>query len=90
MSYLMNRDTLPEDETRFYAAEMIVAIDFIHRLGFIHRDIKPDNLLFDRRGHLKLSDFGLCKSFTGDASHLAVNQTSSTSDNTGNMTVEEK
>mmetsp|Transcript_3181 Transcript_3181/g.9693 ORF Transcript_3181/g.9693 Transcript_3181/m.9693 type:complete len:466 (+) Transcript_3181:97-1494(+) len=67
MSHLMNRDTLTEEETRFYAAEMIIAIDFIHRLGYIHRDIKPDNLLFDKRGHLKLSDFGLCKSYQGEA-----------------------
>ncbi|KAL7674171.1 hypothetical protein ACOME3_000451 [Neoechinorhynchus agilis] len=41
-------------------AEAALAIDSIHKLGFIHRDIKPDNLLLDARGHIKLSDFGLC------------------------------
>lgn len=66
MNLLIDRDTLTEDEARFYVAEMIVAIDTVHKLGFIHRDVKPDNLLIDKSGHLKLSDFGLCKSFAGD------------------------
>lgn len=60
MTLLMKKDTLSEESTQFYLAEAALAIESIHRLGFIHRDIKPDNLLLDARGHLKLSDFGLC------------------------------
>jgi len=60
MTLLMKKDTLTEEQTQFYVAETVLAIASIHKLGFIHRDIKPDNLLLDSRGHLKLSDFGLC------------------------------
>ncbi|XP_013137437.1 PREDICTED: serine/threonine-protein kinase tricorner-like [Papilio polytes] len=60
MTLLMKKDTLSEDCAQFYVAETALAIDSIHKLGFIHRDIKPDNLLLDARGHIKLSDFGLC------------------------------
>ncbi|GMN49004.1 hypothetical protein TIFTF001_018163 [Ficus carica] len=61
MTLLMRKDTLTEDEARFYIAETILAIESIHKHNYIHRDIKPDNLLLDRYGHLRLSDFGLCK-----------------------------
>merc|ERR1719228_2270624 len=60
MTLLMKEDTLPEDAAQFYVSETALAIEYIHSLGFIHRDIKPDNLLLDSRGHVKLSDFGLC------------------------------
>ncbi|KAJ8771757.1 hypothetical protein K2173_026934 [Erythroxylum novogranatense] len=61
MTLLMREDILPEDVARFYIAESILAIDSIHQHNYIHRDIKPDNLILDKNGHLKLSDFGLCK-----------------------------
>ncbi|KAM7280524.1 hypothetical protein ACFE04_007658 [Oxalis oulophora] len=61
MTLLMREDILSEDVARFYIAESILAISSIHQHNYVHRDIKPDNLILDRNGHLKLSDFGLCK-----------------------------
>jgi serine/threonine kinase 38 len=58
---LMRKDTLSEHETQFYIAQTVLAIHSVHKHNYIHRDIKPDNLLLDDRGHMKLSDFGLCK-----------------------------
>ncbi|XP_051945717.1 rho-associated protein kinase 2-like [Xyrauchen texanus] len=51
---------VPEKWAKFYTAEVVLALDAIHSMGFIHRDIKPDNMLLDRYGHLKLADFGTC------------------------------
>ncbi|PIA64247.1 hypothetical protein AQUCO_00100021v1 [Aquilegia coerulea] len=61
MTLLMREDTLTECVARFYIAQSVLAIESIHKHNYIHRDIKPDNLLLDKNGHMKLSDFGLCK-----------------------------
>jgi len=61
MTLLMREETLTETVARFYIAQTVLAIESIHKHNYIHRDIKPDNLLLDKNGHMKLSDFGLCK-----------------------------
>lgn len=61
MSLLMKKDILTEDESRFYIAELILAVHSVHQMECIHRDLKPDNILIDKNGHIQLSDFGLSK-----------------------------
>lgn len=53
-------DRLPEDMSKFYVAEMVLAIHSIHLQRYVHRDIKPDNVLLDMNGHIRLADFGSC------------------------------
>lgn len=60
MVNLMSNYDVPEDWAKFYIAEVVLAVDAIHKMGYIHRDVKPDNMLLDAHGHLKLADFGTC------------------------------
>lgn len=50
---------LDESIAKFYISEVILAVDYMHKIGVIHRDLKPDNILLDTQGHIKLTDFGL-------------------------------
>jgi serine/threonine protein kinase len=67
LGLLIRWDKLEERHARFYIAEMVLCVEEAHRLGYIHRDVKPDNFLVSASGHLKISDFGLA--FDGHWSH---------------------
>ena len=61
MNLLMKKDIFTHEEAQFYTAEILLSLDSVHKMKYIHRDLKPDNVLLDINGHIKLSDFGLCK-----------------------------
>jgi protein-serine/threonine kinase len=67
LGLLLRYEVLTEEMTRFYIAEMVLAVEEVHKMKWIHRDVKPDNFLIDHRGHLKISDFGLA--FDGNWCH---------------------
>jgi len=73
MKILIKEDILSEPVTRFYMAECAAAIFHLHELDYVHRDLKPDNMLISKDGHLKLSDFGLAKHYD-TAVHNVTNE----------------
>ena len=71
-----------EARAKFYAAEIILALEYLHNNGVIYRDVKPENILIDSEGHIRMTDFGLSKggldmtdgrteSFCGTTEYLA-------------------
>jgi len=52
---------MSEEDSRFYLAEIVLAIEALHNLNIIYRDLKPENVLIDKNGHIKLIDFGFSK-----------------------------
>ncbi|PIA16126.1 Pkinase-domain-containing protein [Coemansia reversa NRRL 1564] len=64
-THMANERIFSEDQATFYAAELVLAISHLHRLGIMFRDIKPENCLLNRNGHLVLTDFGLSKTALG-------------------------
>eukprot|EP00743_Colponemidia_sp_Colp-15_P004875 GILK01005253.1.p1 GENE.GILK01005253.1~~GILK01005253.1.p1 ORF type:complete len:630 (-),score=128.41 GILK01005253.1:126-2015(-) len=79
--HLKRQKRFSEDAVRFYASEIILALEHLHSMNVVHRDIKPENILLDSEGHICLADFGLAKenvecgdnthTFCGTAAYLA-------------------
>lgn len=80
--HLNNAGRFSEERAKFYAAEMVIALQYLHSEGIVYRDLKPENVLIDHEGHIKLTDFGLSKgglhenndkteSFVGTTEYLA-------------------
>lgn len=63
-SYLRNSGRFSSQTANFYACEIITAIDYLHQKNIVYRDLKPENLLLDKEGHLKITDFGFAKKLT--------------------------
>jgi len=80
--HLQTSGSFTLERTRFYTAELVLALEYLHKCGIIYRDLKPENILIDSEGHLKITDFGLSKegltgpnsktkTFCGTAEYLA-------------------
>ena len=55
------QEAFPEERIKFYAMQMIIGLGILHKNNIMHRDIKPDNLMLDEFGYLKVIDFGLAR-----------------------------
>jgi serine/threonine protein kinase len=60
-SHLRRAGRFTNEVTRFYAGEIVLAFDYLHKQDVVYRDLKPENLLLDQDGHVKITDFGFAK-----------------------------
>ncbi|KAA0717836.1 RAC-gamma serine/threonine-protein kinase [Triplophysa tibetana] len=68
--HLSRERVFSEDRTRFYGAEIVSALDYLHSAKIVYRDLKLENLMLDKDGHIKITDFGLCKEGITDAATM--------------------
>ncbi|KAJ3070139.1 hypothetical protein HDU98_006821 [Podochytrium sp. JEL0797] len=68
-TYLRNMDKLDNEAAKFYAAEVVLAFEYLHSADVVYRDLKPENLLIDTNGHIRVTDFGFAKHLNGQLTH---------------------
>ena len=71
-TYINREKRFSEARTRFYAAEIILALEYLHEMDIIYRDLKPENILLDSHGHIRLTDFGLSKDSMEDGKTFSM------------------
>lgn len=59
--HIKRKGHLSEKEAKFYGAQIILGLEYIHSKNVIYRDLKPENILLDKNGNIKMADFGICK-----------------------------
>lgn len=64
--HIARKRKFTEDETKFFIACLVQALEVVHGCSVIHRDIKPENLVFDSQGYLSLTDFGIARYWSPD------------------------
>ncbi|TSS23695.1 3-phosphoinositide-dependent protein kinase 1 [Bagarius yarrelli] len=73
LRYIRKIGSFDETCTRFYAAELVCALEYLHSLGIIHRDLKPENILLNEDMHIQITDFGTAKQFSSDITQARAN-----------------
>ena len=71
--HLKNENVFSEERTKFYACQIILALEYLHRNKVIYRDLKPENIILDSKGNMKLIDFGLSKLFNHSRNSILFN-----------------
>ena len=65
MCHIQEKRRFPSARTKFYACEVLLAVEFFHKNNIIYRDLKLDNILMTPEGHIKVADYGICKDNIG-------------------------
>uniref|UniRef100_A0A1B6GR33 cAMP-dependent protein kinase n=1 Tax=Cuerna arida TaxID=1464854 RepID=A0A1B6GR33_9HEMI len=66
LDYIWSTPMISESHAKFYMSQLVLALEYLHHLGVIHRDVKPENVMIDAFGYIKLGDFGLCTQCFGN------------------------